>query len=310
MPPENQDLEAKQEPRQLWSRFTSALWWGNVWLTLVCFAPECILAATLWTLTGIVVVFGSWKGTQIFAGGVVTLQDLLGSAAILLGVAAVAITLVVWSLVLWLVKVTAYTRSFITLPVNDGVLERSVIKASQKQALADIAARKAFLAKFWLFISLSLVFPLLVTSGLSSLKVATTSQLTGTPLLTLPPLVTAMLMPAASLVMVVISAVSLVAVTVAATTNLKPMPAFLRVLSLSYRRCGPLLVLTIAVLIIDVVIGSPQVLLRLGDPDSMISVTRNVTELLIEDTWQGVSSIVLWTFTMAPICELMRNELE
>jgi len=289
-------------------RFTSSIWWINIWRALICFVPECLLAAALWTVAGVLVALGSWKGLQMFAAGtVVDLPLLLQSAAILLGATVVGFTLIVWSLVLWLSRITAFTGSWLRLPIMSEPLAMSVIRESQKEAIANLKLRKAFLTRYWLCISLFLFPMMLVVGTMFCIKIVTIKEVVGTPLITLPPIASDIMMFMMSLIMIVATAISIVALAIAATTERTPMQAALHTLKLSAENWLPLLLVTTAVVIVDVVGGSPQVLLKLGNPDSMFTLTHTVTELIIENVWQGVSSVLLCTFTVAPVVELVRN---
>lgn len=291
-------------------RIRSKIWWRNTRIATLLFARHCAVAAAIWTLAGTVMIYGVSQCSLQMRAGVLTLESYLTSTIIFLATIATTFILMAWSLGVWLVKVTAFARSFALLPMYSDGLDTATIKSMQKQAIEDSWKRKAFFAKFWFFVSLFLAIPMACLGLMVVAKILPAMSKYGQFPITIDPMVEIVLSCLIMLASAVLTQMSVVSLVVSAQTKKEPLDAAKSAVALSIRYFGPALFLTIVVMLINVAVSTPQVLFRLNDPTAIFMAQQNVPRLLLENVWQGLTSVVLWTFACTPVCELLRGKVE
>jgi len=263
----------------------------------------------MFTLAGVVMIIGSWQGlSSVPHESVTRIESLIAPALIVLCTGCTTLILMGWALGVWLVKLTAFCAACIEVPITDKTLDRSRTIAAQSAAVESIWHKKAHLAKFWLYLSLFLS-PLIAILAIFFTGKVLISASTYGEMIKIPPAINAALIGSAAFFMLVISEISLVALAVSSRSNLEALQATKLAFKLSFKLFVPGVLITAFVTFLNVALASPQVLFRLHNPESMFLMQENVVQLMIETLWQGLSSVVLWTFTLTPITELVRRQL-
>jgi hypothetical protein len=96
---------------------------------------------------------------------------------------------------------------------------------------------------------------------------------------------------------------------VSAVSTETPSSAARKTMALSIRLFVPACMINIVTLAINGISGSPQLLFSFNHPEVLIAV-QNPVVLILESTWQALSSVFFLTFTTAPVCELLRGHIE
>lgn len=307
------DSEVKRDsPEDGFSWLWKGRWWLNALTTAVLFSRWCITAALLLTVAGTVMVVGGWESTvSMRAGGVTTLQTYLTGFAICVVTLLTTAGLMLWGLGLWLLRATVYARSFMELPIDaDRPLDTQVVIASQKAAFSYVAQKKAFLAKFWFYLTLLMAVPLVLLIVGVLVQLMVTPEVASALNFTLPPWLNITVQAVNAFLSVLLTETSLIGLAVCATTKQAPLEAAKQSLRLSWRWLAPGFALSILVLVINIVLASPQVLWQLFTHQSLFAMTADVKLMLVENFWQGLTSLVLWTFTAAPICQMLKGRID
>jgi hypothetical protein len=287
-------------------------WWRNALMTAVYFAPRCYLAAGLWTIAGAVMLIGSWQcSIRIGGGGVTSGEALLTALCIQMSTLVLTLVLMLASLGLWLVCVTAYVRSFMQLDIDtDQPLDRQTTIASQKAAMHDVSGKKVFLAQFWVYVTLFLLFPLVVMMIGGVVEYLASLPAPAVVSIKLPPWLDLTITAAIALCTVLMTQLSLVGVAVCSITKQEPFAAAKQSFKLFLRWFVPGFLLSILILVINVVVATPQVLWQVWTHQNLFAIKGEVGPMLLENAWQGATSIILWTFTGAPICQMLKGQVE
>jgi hypothetical protein len=286
-------------------------WWQNTLLTVYAFIPQCLLPAIVWSAATTLLIGGGWFAiTHMTNNGVFSLEGYLVSVAVALVTIIVSLLLMAWALGIWLIKITAYSRAFMQLAVAGGSLTRATIKAVQSECVAQTWQRRIYIARFWFYITVFMLAPLALMSILFLVKGANSTEFSGVKLLSLTPLANGIIVASLAFLSLVLTQVSLVAVAISSRSSLEAFSAAKETMRLCWRYGLPGFIITTALVVLNVVVASPQVLFKLNNLDAMYALPSNVWQMLVETIWQGMSSVFLWTVTMAPICELLRNRIK
>ncbi|MGH9553822.1 MAG: hypothetical protein ACRD3W_30865, partial [Terriglobales bacterium] len=289
----------------------SPTWWRGASLASWLFAPQCILPAAIWTASGVVTALGGWFAS-VHMSGIVSAGDLFIACGALLITLPVCGALLIWGLGLWLLRLTAYARSFDLLPIGTlRVPDRQTIIAAQKKAQAELPQRQTFFLWFWLIVT-GIVLPAGLVWFVSIMTImAQMKELTGQQLYTLPAPVNNALYAMIGFLSVVLSEISLVALIVSANSTRGAMDAAKESLALSFKAVLPGIILTIIFVVVNTIVATPQIFTSLSDPMAvLLSARSDIKILLVGYFWQGVSSVVILTLTLSPFCEYFRGRVK
>ena len=302
-------LQSDSGSASSYSFLFSVAWWKNALLTSWLFARHCAVAAAMFTLAVVVMVVGSWQGlSSVPHDSVTRIESLIAPALIILCTGSTTLILMGWALGVWLVKITAFCAACIQVPITESTVDRSKTMAAQSSAVEIIWQKKAYLAKFWLYVTLFLS-PLIAPAAIIFVGKVLLSSTTYVDVIKIPPLLNAALLGWVAFLALLISEISLVALAVSSWSTLEPFLATKLTFKLSFKLFVPGLLVTALITFLNVAIASPQVLFRLHNPESMFLMQENVAQLIIETLWQGLTSVILWTFSLIPITELVRRHL-
>lgn len=255
-------------------------------------------------------LIGSWQSTtRLVSNGAITFGTYILAFSLLLLTLAGTLVFMIWGVGVWLMRLTAFAHAFLELPLDTQLVEAQTIKDKQASAIESVKSRRAYLAQYWLLVSIFLGVPFFIVGALTIVKVLAITPIYGQLLFSLSPLANAIVLALLSFLLLIVTEVSLLGLVVSAVSNLPAATAAKETIKLSAQLLLPGLALSIFAVAICVVISSPQVLFHLNNPSTLFSMQGPVSELLLESGWQGVTSVVLWTFTTAPFCELLRGKV-
>jgi hypothetical protein len=301
-------------PTAITALLTSKLWWRNAALTALCFCRHCILPAFILIVAGSVLIGGLWvAASNLISVGthVVGLQQILigmGSFCVALMITG---TLILLSLGLWVIRMTAYVRSYMMLCVNGNrPLSKTEIAESQRDAIAYVAERKGYIARFWGFMTLFLIGPAITCMFSAGIKAMTSRVVTsGMITLNLPLWFDITISVLAAVLFLFLTENGVVGLVVASLSQKEPLAAAKQAMALSFRLFLPACLLALAGLLFNFFLASPQMLFQLNKPEAILAFD-DPRIMLLENFWQGATSVFVWNFTMTPICELLRGKVE
>lgn len=290
------------------------LWWKNIFKTSFCFAPQCILPAIVWSLA-FAVVFGSFALVQQIMNAQTNpgLAQILQCFFLLLGTLVVALGLVIWGLSAWLTRLTSFCRILLLLPADamlDQNLSKTTIKECAEKAIKEVAQHKAHIAKLWFFVTLYMIVPVTAFFGISLALCLTTPELIGVQLLTLPKWLTIAFVFVACAIALFLTSLSLIALAASAHFHVDAKRAASRAFSLSLSMMLPACTMTLLLLLINVFVSSPEIVFQLQHPQSFLATKFELGPMLAEHLWQTLTSVVMWSFTTAPLCDMVRAKMD
>ena len=177
---------------------------------------------------------------------------------------------------------------------------------AQKIALQETRLKKIFLAKFWSSLTMFLAIPCIALCVTMMVLTASSSSVLGSYAIRLP--VWASLVTYICLFgcLALTSEVSLVAICVSANSNSDPLSQAKKTISISFRKIVPLMLITGLSALAIVIVTSPYELAQSAHAQEAFAI--NITWWsAVEELWRTFSSLVMWTFTLAPMCEYLRE---
>lgn len=273
--------------------------------TVAIFIPYCFGAAILLTLASVIFTLGNVCSFAQLNSPALDLGNLLGAALVLLISFGAGIVILFFALARWMFVLLAFSRFWLSLPAS----EVPDLKVLQRQAMLDIKNRHHFLTKFWLFVLLLLLVPILILCTAVGLKLASLSEIFGPQAIVLPRSVDSVLMPLAICLSICLTVISLVAVPVAAMSEGGVMQAVKQTFVLSLKKFPQAALLAALILTLNTVIASPQLLTKYAAIESYLMPSTNLQLALAEQIWQGLISTILFPLSLIPFCELLRDSI-
>lgn len=310
----NPNVNEQQAP-SFWFAFhtlRSKMWWKNAFLSAITFAPHCFVPAAFGTMFAVILVVGNNLSFSPLNNQPFDITAVFKAMAILLVTGIVAIALLFISFGGWLIALTAYTKSFASLSRAQLVtseLDARELRELQLKTIAEVKERRAHLGKYWCYASLLMLIPLLATGLAIVLKVCE-PQFSAALSFKMPPGADVALTVFAACSSLYLTAFSLIGIVVSSVSNKEPVEAVQSTVLLSFKAFVPAGLLAAVLLLVNVLVTAPQEIPVLLHPDPAQLMSRSLALTLVEEIWQGVSSIILLPLSIAPFCELLRGSFE
>ncbi len=277
-------------------------WWTLALFDSRLFFPYCIFPALLLALANISILISldTLSDTSNLVGqtlDALTQKLAVGGITSLLGLA-----LTVWSLTIWLNRLTAFCR--FRLFSDTGSVEKK--KLAVKSALAEVAQNQKSLFQFWFIFSLYLLVPVVPLTFLVFIQtLANSPSLQALNLVTLPDSLSILLNSGILIFTVITAAMTVVATAMASRFNLSYQATALKSVKL-FLNHGLILCLAIAiVLLVNAVLSAPQLIVlavHLSTKPDLIAGT-------IGQVWFALTSSMLWTISLCPLLQILRRDL-
>jgi len=275
-------------------------WWKQSFTISVKFFRQFIFPALGLALANIVMLFGAFWMSQSLNHENVTLE-MLTQAAIIAGVSAlIGLVLSLWVLALWLMRLTAFCRLLLETPDGNAVEFR--------KCLDEISARRWWLSKLWLIGSVYLLLPVGALCALITIKTLIDSPY-GFLGLEQVPWIHSVIILGIAVLCVGVTSYTLALMVVAASSKLSAGKAAQQSIELFWSNRPNLVVLSILVLLVNLIISAPQTVFGLNA--GSINITQDTLILqIVQQIWLGISSAVLWPWSLIPYCKLLRAPVE
>lgn len=280
--------------------FTNKRWLALAKQYLVVFAPKCIRPATYLTIGLTIVLFDAVLAYQQLKSTNLDLSKLCVFAGFILFSMFVGMPLMFFGLVKWLLTITVFCRFWM---LNDlSVTDKDVLVQRRDQAFNDISKRTGYLTKFGLTSALLSALPIFICFLFFVLKLATMSAVMGVMAITLPPGMPTALDAMIAFMFCAVITFSLVAIPVAAVSELPPQRAAIWAALVTIRYFPQSALIAIFVTAIGSLISAPLALLEVGSVNVLIAI-------FVSQLWEGISSVFIIPASMVPFCELLREPL-
>jgi hypothetical protein len=274
------------------------------------FARQCLIPACLWIAAICVVIF---PGVLIIstAGLSSGLMQIIQALIAYLLALVLAVPLMGWCFAAWLVRLTAYSSAFSMFSSADMVtspIEKTRIVKAQHDALEKTRLNKAFLTKFWSTLTVFLLLPFSIFFISMMVLTCTYPAILGASALKLPAWALITTNICCSVSGLYSTAVSFAGICVSSNASSNPVDHAKQTMALSFRYFFPVMIISALSIFFNMLISSPHELLQGAQPMGLMTLTGSWWPAL-EELWRGVTSTVLWTLTLAPICEYLRGKL-
>jgi hypothetical protein len=300
---------SKSKSWQVLRELCTALFWRRNLAYIVAFAPSCFLPAFLVTAASVVLVLGNLGFYTQLSRGALSFHDLISDALICIVYTIAGLIMLVYGFGKWIFMLTTFCTYWHNLESDRSgdSLDRSALARRVKEAAEKVKARGKFLGKFWLHLFVVMLLPVLLLYLLAFLKVASSPRLTGGALFSLPMAIDITLLPICLFISVVLLIVSFVSVPVAAIADQDAGRAVKLVISLARTQFPQLLLISIFVVAINIIVGSPLALARWGSFGTSFFSDEAVQLCVAQEIWQGLLSVVLLPSSLVPFCALLKN---
>lgn len=318
-------------------------WLKNTWKICLAFVPECILPAGLMTFAGLAVSLGyNFCLEELKKSQVLQLQTLVTTLAVMALVLMVCLICFIWGFTVWLVRLNTFTHAFCMLDVQYGKLLAPVsagnISAKEAEAAIDagsaeeaasgvpentftsadvksqfksshtfILKRRKYLARFYAIVSLVALPPILFWMILCAVKLYCSMGSMSPAMLriSLPLPVDIAVTSSLFLVGVYLVGLSCMSIVVSSVSTAGANNAAWDCIKLSFRYFLPMSIISIIILILNVVIATPQFVLNPAAVFSTSFMSESLLHSVGNQVWQGITSLVLFTMSVSPYCALL-----
>jgi hypothetical protein len=288
-------------------------WLRNTLILCRVFAPRCILPAVFLTVAGLALTSGQFYAfSQIHPEGM-QLASILAAMGILLVTLIVVLVLLVLGFGLWLVRLSTFSHAFCALDMSSELPPLTEVRAIIASSHAFILSRKKYLARFYFMVSMVMITPIIVWLSLFTVKGLTMSPPNSGTMVTrisLPPFADLSLSVVLAIMGAFLVGFSFSAVVVSSCSKANANFAAWDCIKLSFRMFFPMMALVLVVVILNTVIATPQFLLHPIESISLMNTPTTLPASLCSELWEGITSVILFTLTLAPFCELLRNRLK
>lgn len=288
--------------------FQSQQWWKNAALLSLLFARHCVVPAGLWLISLAVFLVPSAFMVTTF-GKTIEMIQLVQALAVYIVTLFIAVPLLFWCFGAWLVRLTAYSaalESFTRAEMVTANLDKTRIINAQLAALEQTKTQKMFLAKFWSTLTIFLIVPCIVFFVSMMVLACSSSSVLGSSALKLPMWASLLTYALCALSGLATTVPSFVGICISARDKSDPIKEAKNTILVSVKGFLPLTIITALSVLFGVLVSSPHELFQGGQ--SPIG-TLNVTWISVaQEIWRAVSSTVVWTITLAPVCEYMRGQ--
>lgn len=295
------------QARSFSSFLLSGLWWRQQAAIALRFAPFCLSCGLGLSFANIIVVavyyFFELQMKNVQAHPDQLIEKLMFTAVVLLAGVAAGLFISLWALTKWLFNLTAYAHSLLSahsLPE----------KGDFSRSMTYVSGRRGYLTRLWLLASLYLLPPVLPLSVLIALKVVTGPEfvIQGKPVVSLPEWVHVAAILGAALLSTVSAAYTLSTIVFSAVSQASPWATATASLKQCFLHGRAVLAMTLAVVAMNVLVSSPQMLLLFTPVPGIIQ--TNLFLNIGSQIWLGIMSLWLWPLSLAPFCELVRKSVE
>jgi hypothetical protein len=329
-----------------WAVFSTIFnpnWLRNTFKVCLAFAPDCILPAALMTAAGLAATGGFYFIVEeLRKSQILQLQTILTAFILMTVVLLVCLACLLWGFAIWLVRLNTFTHAFCALDVLHGristaadpangrptlVAETAVagdasqvttitkdaspftsaqLKTQFKLSHQFILKRRRYLARFYLLVSLVILPPVLFWMLLCAIKVYSGQQ--SVLRISLPPPVDYGITSTLALLGVYLVGLTCLSIVESSVSELGANNAAWDCIKRSFKIFLPMSIVSILILVLNVVIATPQLVLNPTEAFSMKFMSEPLLVSGASQTWQGITSLVLFTMSVCPFCEFLRKK--
>jgi hypothetical protein len=304
---DNDVVFKETSPWLVFKTITNKRWLSNAIRLALTFLPKCILPAGLGLFA-----MGVWLvAIFLFMGRLSQINEMtevlktLISAMVALLMSAITY---VWSIALWLARLTAVARATLSLPEEswNEVIDSTVLVAHVKDAIVQVKQRKSFMTKYYLLITLYMLAPLVCLCVCSAVVVA--PVVIHVPGLELPKW-----FEISSTIGLIVSGtfifvLSMISLVVSSSCKPQIQKSVYKTIGLSVTCFLPCLVLSLITLFLLTLTTEPLTPFLMARP--AILNTETIIMLMFNFLWQSAVSIFALPFMVMPFCELFRGRFE
>lgn len=304
---DNDVVLKETSPWLVFRSFTNKKWLSNAIQLALTFLPKCILPSALGLIAMSVWLVAMFILTSRLSQ-IKDMTELLTTLLTAMGALILSAITYLWSIALWLARLTAVCRAALSLPENSWseVIDSQTMVAHMKEALAQVKQRKGFMTKYYLLITVYMLAPLVCLSVCSAVVM-------GPKLMPLQGLVLPKWFEISSMLGFITSGtfifvLSMISLVVSSSCKLDVPKSVYKTIGLSVGCFLPCLVLSLITLLILTITTEPLSPFLMTQP--AVLTTQTIVMVILNFLWQSVVSIFILPFIVIPFCELLRGRFE
>jgi hypothetical protein len=288
-------------------------WLLNTLRLCQIFSVRCILPAVLLTSSGLCMTVGFFFSTSQIHPENTQFTSILAAMGMLFATMVLFLVFWIWGLLTLLVRLSIFSHVFYALDMTSKLPAAAEIQAIIASSHEFVSSRKKYFAQFYMVLSLVLIPPVLVAMVLFTVKSLTmTPPNSGAmPLkILLPPAVDVALTLVLAITSAYIAGVSFCAVAVSSGSREDANLAAWDCIKLSFRMFFPMMAIVVIIAVVNTVVATPQFCLHPMEYLSFANTTTTLPSTICSELWSGITSVILFTLSLAPFCELLRYRLK
>jgi hypothetical protein len=274
------------------------------------FSRHLVVPAILLNTALIIMIVGSSLALANITVPQPQIQNYLIAVLIDLIALISGVTILVLAFGSWLLQLTIFCRSYIMFDANEVTPDADTLNKIYASAREHVSGRKLYFAKFWLITSLFAGVPFALLMLLLGMKVASMAEILGTQAILLSPHMVRIMNVSIPILALFIISYSAVALVICSNSTRPPTSAAIEALFLTFKFAPAIVVLTIGFVVVNFLVSAPQQILSLGHFEQLLIPKIDLWSSVGGQLWQGVTSVILWPLSIAPICEVLREVVE
>ncbi len=279
--------------------FRDGSWRKTALSDSLLFFPYCIFPALLLALANIALVICVNTLSDTSALESITVDALMQKLAIGLTTTFLGIGLTVWSLTIWLDRLTAFCRLRLSQDTHDR-------KTQVQSALAAVKENKKTLFKFWFIFSLYLLIPISPLTILISVQtLAASPSLKALNMVAIPPELALINNLGIGIFTVITLAMTMAGIAVASKLSSSAQTMAAQSFKLFLNQALALCLIAAAVVLVNAIISAPQVIVTGGQSAAKSDLLPGI----LAQVWLCLTSSILWTLSLCPAVEYLRRDL-
>lgn len=287
------------------------LFWQRTIILCVRFVRSCEVPAILLTAAIVLLLIGNLCFYSELGSMSAKLNDLVVIAIFSLVLTIIGLLCFIVGFGKWLFVLTVFCRMWLSFSLEDikSGAAASEFEVRRSLALKEVNAKKEFLIGYWIALSLKILLPIILLYLLIALKIVASPSLAGGSIISLPPAIDSLVLPVAAVLGLYISIVSSFSLPMAASSSVAPRLAIKQLVSLARKLFPQALVVILIVMLVNTFVSSPFYLSKWISSGVAFMPKESIVIPILQECWQGLTSVILWPLSLVPFCELLRSEI-
>lgn len=294
-------------PWFIFQKFKNKRWMANAFQLVLTFVPKFILPSVL----GLVAI-GVWLAAAFIVSTRMSQFNEVSEVLVTLTSALLALltsaATYIWSLTLWLTRLTAVSAATLSLPEEswNEKIDAASLKTAVSESMKIVAQRKGFMTRYYLLVTLYMLAPIVCMSVCGAVVVG--SKFVAMPGFTMPKWFEYSALGGFIASGVFVFVMSMISLVVSSNCKMQVQKSVYKTIGLSVNLFLPCLVLSLLDLILLTITTEPFTPFFMTSSATLSMQT--IILMVLNLVWQSIVSIFVVPFVVIPFAELLRGRFE